>query len=603
MGRQLHPATPARKQWLLPVLGGWLVVALASLRLAWPSIAPLRFPDPDDALRLVEVRNWLNGQAWSDLHLYVLDPPRGVLMHWSRLVDAPLAGLILLLRPLFGQAGAEQAAIVIVPLLTLLAAMVLAGRIAARLGGTRAALYSSLLFVAAQPALEQMRPLRIDHHGWQIVALLLALNGLFVADRRKGGWLIGSALAWGMTISLELLPYAALFAAILGLRWLRDPSQKTGLAAMLTALATVAVLLFAATHGTADLISHCDSLSPAYLAALVSAAILVRGIATLPEQPRWRLIALLGGAAGLSLLTVVTIEPACSRGPFAALDPLVQQFWYRNVLEGMPIWHQPLPALLQMLAVPLLGLAACLWMARGAGKEQARDWLELALTLGGFLLVGIAVARASAAAGAVGVVALGAAMPALLARIELLASTAAKIATLAVLLVALGPGMLADGLGMGKPPSGPAGQAPVSAAQAAGSAVTADTCGMPGSLDLFAAHPGAIVFAPLDIGPDLLLRTRVSVVATAHHRGQAAMRDVMAAFMGPPVAAEQLVRKHGARYLVSCSDLGESKIYAAAAPNGLMAQLLANKPPAWLRAAGRSADGSLIVWDVLPPPR
>ena len=48
----------------------------------------------DDAMRLVEVRDLLNGQGWFDLTQHRLNPPDGVVMHWSRLIDLPLALLI-----------------------------------------------------------------------------------------------------------------------------------------------------------------------------------------------------------------------------------------------------------------------------------------------------------------------------------------------------------------------------------------------------------------------------------------------------------------------------------------------------------------------------
>ncbi len=38
-------------------------------------------PDPDDAMRLVEVRDYLGGQGWFDLHQYRLGPDGGTLMH------------------------------------------------------------------------------------------------------------------------------------------------------------------------------------------------------------------------------------------------------------------------------------------------------------------------------------------------------------------------------------------------------------------------------------------------------------------------------------------------------------------------------------------
>ena len=48
----------------------------------------------DDAMRLVQVRDLLAGQSWFDLTQYRLSPPDGVAMHWSRLIDLPIALLI-----------------------------------------------------------------------------------------------------------------------------------------------------------------------------------------------------------------------------------------------------------------------------------------------------------------------------------------------------------------------------------------------------------------------------------------------------------------------------------------------------------------------------
>src|ERR1700704_7183794 len=53
----------------------------------------------DDAMRLVEVRDLLAGQGWFDLTQYRLDPPAGGVMHWSRIVDVPIAFLIQILQP------------------------------------------------------------------------------------------------------------------------------------------------------------------------------------------------------------------------------------------------------------------------------------------------------------------------------------------------------------------------------------------------------------------------------------------------------------------------------------------------------------------------
>src|SRR3974390_1013609 len=75
----------------------WLGLLLVRVIAALQDPAGLKL-DSDDALRMAEVRDLLAGQSWFDLTQYRMTPPHGVAMHWSRLIDAPLAGMILLFR-------------------------------------------------------------------------------------------------------------------------------------------------------------------------------------------------------------------------------------------------------------------------------------------------------------------------------------------------------------------------------------------------------------------------------------------------------------------------------------------------------------------------
>jgi len=49
--------------------------------------------DTDDAMRPSQMRVWLVGHGWYDLHEPRLQPPQGYDSHWSRLIGAGLAGL------------------------------------------------------------------------------------------------------------------------------------------------------------------------------------------------------------------------------------------------------------------------------------------------------------------------------------------------------------------------------------------------------------------------------------------------------------------------------------------------------------------------------
>jgi hypothetical protein len=76
------------------------------------------------------------------------------------------------------------------------------------------------------------------------------------------------------------------------------------------------------------------------------------------------------------------------------------------------------------------------------------------------------------------------------------------------------------------------------------------------------------------------------------------MRDVITAFMADERQARAIIARHGATLMVVCTDLAEPQIYAADAPHGLMAQILAGKPPEWLEPVDIGAPRTLKVWRV-----
>jgi hypothetical protein len=578
--------------WARIVLA-WLAVAIVLTVRQLAAIRGFELADPDDHLRLVQVRDLIAGQGWFELFQYRINPPDGVATHWSRLVDIPLVAVIALLTPLVGQASAELAAAVIVPLLTLLCAMALTARIAAKLFDARAAYACCMVWIMAIMALTQLQPMRIDHHGWQIVAVLAAINGLLVRDPVKGGWIVGLSLAAGMSISLELLPFTALFAAVLGLRWLRDPASSGWLKAMMQALAVGSGGFYIVTRGPTAIEVHCDTISPAYLAGFALAALLVSAIAALPRRSPLALAGLLGGAAALTAANYLLLAPQCLSGPFAELDPLVRDVWYVNVFEGMPVWKQNLPTMAQMVFPPLAGLIVLLLALRHSRVLPRQLVGDYALLLGGVLVIAVLVARFSAVAATLATVPLGFAIAEWLPRAGTM-SLAGRLAILPLTVVAVLPGI----------PVGFAQKALATPAAASGASEAKPLgrgCSLPASLPALRALPPATVFAPFDIGPSLLVHTRHKVIATGHHRASASMRDVIDAYLADPAKAERIVRSHGASYVVACEDLIEARNYRVFAPKGLMAGLLAGQTPDWLEPVALPAEaGELKVWKVRP---
>ena len=86
----------------------WSGLSALLLVLNWDAIVAQRLPGADDAMRLVQVRDWLAGQSWFDTaHSRVDAPGGGVSTPWSRLMDLPLALVALVLAPVVGSAMAQ----------------------------------------------------------------------------------------------------------------------------------------------------------------------------------------------------------------------------------------------------------------------------------------------------------------------------------------------------------------------------------------------------------------------------------------------------------------------------------------------------------------
>lgn len=567
------------------------VVAVMQFIISLPSIAAMNFPDPDDTLRLQQVRDLLAGQSWFDLRLHRVDAPNGgVPMHWSRLVDIPLALSMMVLAPMLGQSAAEMVTLVIVPLATLAIALLLVGRIAWRTFGAQATVFACLAMSLSIPVVQQLRPLRIDHHGWQIVLALVAANGLLAQNPRRGGWTIGLALAVWLSISIEGLPMAAIFMAVLALRWLRDEGQREWLVNAMLALAAGSVTLFLASRGLSDLVNHCDGVSPVYLAMFAWGA---AGIAVLARFRPCKAITLAGGfgliaAGALGILFVAA--PQCSAGGFSGLDPLVEQYWFSSVTEGLPVWRQPIKDVLAMLIPPLIGLVAAIRLYRVSQGWQRRFWFDYALVLGGSILVAMFVARAASVAGALAAVPLGWQIAAWYGSLRQLGSPAKRAAALAALVLALMPTLPFTIFTMASPVMAKSAQPPprVSNCRIASAA--------PGLRRLGDAE----VLAPLDINTRIMFESDVKVFATGHHRGNDAMREVITMFISSSEAARDALRARGTGYVALCPDLSEPMQYAYRAPDGFAADLLNGRTPDWLEPVETGGNGSFLLWRVRP---
>ena len=171
------------REWKWVVLFVWLGFCAWYIFNRWDDIRWFALGDTDDNMRIMQVRALLHGQGWFDLRQHRLNPPIGANIHWSRLVDLPIAGLILGLRPFLGGAGAERWAVAIAPLLPYLLLLFALALTARRLIDPRAYPLAFLALFFAGSTNGMFMPERIDHHGWQLALLALSISA--VADPKR----------------------------------------------------------------------------------------------------------------------------------------------------------------------------------------------------------------------------------------------------------------------------------------------------------------------------------------------------------------------------------------------------------------------------------
>lgn len=594
--------------WFTPVriaLIIWGLMSLVAIIAKWQAIGALDLSDTDDAMRMAQVRDLLAGQGWWDLSQYRVNPAGGgVLMHWSRLVDAPLAAGILLLNPLFGQAMAERIVMTLWPPL-LGAALSVACALGYRgLSDRRIAYAVPLFLIMSGYILVQFRPLRVDHHGWQIfLAMLIMAQALRPASWQAGllGGLFAAAL---LAVSIEGLPIVALFAGLAALRWALHgrAGDRARLCGYMGALAGGALLLQFATRGPAGLLgSWCDSLSAPYMAAFIAAAAVTFATARAnPGQPWIRFLLL--GLAGLSAAgALVWAEPQCANGPFAALDPIVVQYWYRNVLEGQPLWMSPPSSAIHVLVPSLIGLAGSLlaWRSSSAAIDR-RNWATIIVALLGAAALSLLVLRSVSTAHVFalpGCAWLGLrawawarTIPSTLLRILASAAAALTLPLLGSMAVAAVLGLVVPSLNAEED----------KAIEVAAANPYQEDCLNPAAIAELNRLPTTTILTPIDLGAPIIFWTRHSLVATPHHRNKEAMADSIRVFAGDPRHAEALVRKQAATLIVFCRTANDFSQYRRARKDALAAQLYAGAPPAWLEAVPIVSRAGLSVWRVKP---
>jgi hypothetical protein len=572
------------------------LVAAAMLAAISGAAAFRTLGDTDDALRLVRVQGLLHGQPWFHDIVDRIQPPEGLSLHWSRLIDAGVAALIRTFGLIAPGPAAETAARFVWPLIWIFPAALATFALARRLGGRVAVFVCALILPMDLPALLNFHPGRIDHHNVQETLCLAALAFAAVADRRAlWGWAAGAASGLGLAIGLEAVPFHAAIAVVFAARLLLEgvPARRPTLAYAAGLGLSTAVFFVLQTPPSLWSATACEALGANLLAGVLvgsaglAAAAWVRARGAAPAAG----VLALGAAAALAVL--IWMDPGCVHGPYAHLDPRLQP-WLAHVEEtySIPAYWRGHPVLATAnVATPLVGLALFAIATRREGRWRDPMWVLMGVLLAGALAMTVVHIRSGPYAAWFALPLIGAGAASLSGRWSGLAVPTALAA------LVLSPAAVAAASPLIQLGARLSGAAPEASGDGPLGAALPDRCDEPASFRQLAALRPGLVLTEIDLGPFVLAHTPHSVMAAPYHRGARGIVAATTAFGLPPAGAERLVRGLGVSYVVDCPAHADVWDHVAAGRGSLLQQLDRGDAPGWLTRVS-PANAPLQVYAV-----
>jgi hypothetical protein len=560
-----------------------------------PFEAPLLLRGTDDMVRMVDVRDFLNGQSWFDQMQYRLGVEPGTLMHWSRLVDAPIAGLVMIGKALnFG--NGERFASIAWPFLTFSAAF--AGLFACvRRGAGSANLLPALVIGGfALTGSGVFDSGVIDHHNAQLALTIWLIASLIPSQRPNTDFAAAGIITSVMlAIGMESLPTVIAGACAVALRLameggaLAGPVRRFGLALSVSTAALFLCLTAPQNYGA----KFCDSLSLFQLVCAGSGGLLLYlglhpAVQKRLPSPLVSAPLIAGfGAAALAFL----FFPDCLRAPGAELGPTLRHFWFDKVIETQSVFQIARldPWLLPYMHVlPLIACGALIWLvAKGRSRPVYAPLLLFVIVTSAVTLFQM---RGTQYALPVAALALsiivtrfaegqGKEKPGLL----LGAMTFSCI--LVWKIISRGAiAVFSDGK------TGPL--------IASGTDTPPQQCESAGSIDSLGALPAGLVAGSNNLGPVYLLKTRHRVLSGPYHRNIEGNLAWINAMTGTPDEARAILEKAKVTILAICPTEADESSLTAEAPDGFLAQLISGKSFDWLRPVQDTMDKPLKLWRV-----
>lgn len=562
---------------------------------AWQNAMNWRLPDNDDAMRVLQVRAWLEGQGFYDIINHRLFPPNGGDVHWSRLGDLPLAFVNLILRPHLGLEMGEKAAAFFTPLALGVAFVLASGKAAHTMENSKIAFFVGVFAaLSTAGAMSYFVAGRVDHHGLQLIFLVSSFWGLF-SHSKKGAILAGLMTAASLTIGFEIVPILAIMISWVAIIWaIRGEAVKAQALYFSIAFAIGTIIGFFINVPPQEYLTTVnDALSIAQVLLILMGCLgLSLGAIFLSQKPmQIRFLAL--PIIAVLVIAVAAQFPILLRQLYWQIDPLLVRLWVNAIVETHPLTKTDpsvqlslgMFAVIMSTAAIMKFIAVTVEAIKNPDDIHNRDvdnWSLLAVVLVSVTLMAVFwQARVAGQASTIAAFSASALVTGIYKKQGL-----KKALLLGLVLNPLMPAIAATAYKKAYPKK---------TQYAVGGG---GTCrGLKAYAEL-AKLPKGLVAAPIDFGAQTLIATHHDVLAAPYHRNQGNL-VAYRIFMASPDEAQALLAQSDVDYLAICTMSAEVGIISREAPNGLMAQLKNDNAPAYLRPIPTPSGSNIHAFEVV----
>ena len=589
-------------RWSHPALVAFVyaVVVIVAQLIIHRNLADYVGPDNDDAMRLVEVRDFLAGQGWFDMMQYRLGLEGGTLMHWSRFIDLPIASLILFFRMFFSPEGAEAAALTVWPLMLVLPLMFFMGLAGRRIAGPQGMHFSLILtafFVLLSP---RFVPGSIDHDNVQLGLVALAVAMLVDESYRPRNFAIAAvALTIQLGIGAETTPFVAVACVSVACLWawkgeVFAPAAK---AFALTLTVAVSAAFFSLVPPRFYSMVTCDNLSLGFygITSAGCVGLLLSSLFGSRLSRPWR-IAILAVNGAFVFATTVALAPQCLRNPLADLDPMLVDLWLSRVTEAQSIIsvaHRQPDTLGAFYATGLLAMLICAVRILRGDRASLHAMLVALIAIN--WMITLVQVRGAEFANLLAIPPLALVIAEL--RKNYMADTrnlrsvllyAATILASVPTVWAVGGALASKGI-----VNGFAVAAPAKAEEAA-------NCASREALAPIATLEPGVVAAASNMGAPILRFTPHRTLSGPYHRDPDGMLAELHIGLADPQRAEVLLREAKVTIVAFCKDDPQVEIMSERAPKGFYGQLSAGRVPIYLEPIAASAASGVQFFRFKP---